>query len=327
VAIEGGNPLTVVNKGYGWKPGLPDIRDYRLNFSGAEVAPEVDLRKTGYAAQIWDQGPLGSCTAHGAGFAYAFDLEKQGQGDDFTPSRLYIYYNTRVIEGTVSEDSGASITDAIKSINKYGAPPEADWQYNTDRFTEKPSVQAYTDGALRQAVKYARVNQTVADMQACLTAGTPIVIGFTVYESFESQAVADTGDVPMPTTSEQVMGGHCVAVVGYIVRNGKPVWICRNSWGTSWGDEGYFYMPQAYLVNRSLASDFWTVQSVSSPDPTPQPPTPAPTPTPTPTPAPVADEGDKALWKVAGDWASVRHIGQTKKVASALKLWAKGKSL
>jgi hypothetical protein len=214
VAIEGGNPLTVVNKGYGWKPGLPDIRDYRLNFSGAEVAPEVDLRKTGYAAQIWDQGPLGSCTAHGAGFAYAFDLEKQGQGDDFTPSRLYIYYNTRVIEGTVSEDSGASITDAIKSINKYGAPPEADWQYNTDRFTEKPSVQAYTDGALRQAVKYARVNQTVADMQACLTAGTPIVIGFTVYESFESQAVADTGDVPMPTTSEQVMGGHCVAVVG-----------------------------------------------------------------------------------------------------------------
>ena len=51
MAIEGGNPLTVVNKGYGWKPGLPDIRDYRLNFSGAEAAPEVDLRKTGYAAQ------------------------------------------------------------------------------------------------------------------------------------------------------------------------------------------------------------------------------------------------------------------------------------
>lgn len=75
-------------------------------------------------------------------------------------------------------------------------------------------------------------------MKACLTAGLPIVVGFTVYDSFESDAVAQTGDVPMPAPGEQTLGGHCVLVVGYVVRSGRPVWVCRNSWGTGWGDGG-----------------------------------------------------------------------------------------
>lgn len=326
-----------MSKGYGWKPGLPDIRDYKLTFAAPEVAASVDLRTTGLLPAVWDQGQIGSCTAHGSGAAYSYDLAKQSAGTNFEPSRLFIYYNSRVIENTVASDSGATITDAIKSLNQYGCPPETDWAYNTAKFTTKPPAQAFTDGKLREAVKYARVNQTVADMQACLTAGTPIVIGFTVYDSFESDAVAQTGDVPMPAKSEQVLGGHCVLVVGYTVRNGKSVWICRNSWGVDWGDKGYFYFPQEYLTNTNLADDFWTVQSVSSPTPaptptpdpipTPVPPQPTPTPTPTPTPVPVADVIDVKLWKSVKSWANSKHLASTKDAATAVKAWASGKHL
>lgn len=265
------------SKGYGWRPSLPDVRDLYHSFPRvASVPAEVDLRNSGFLPPIWDQSQIGSCVPHGVGAAYSFSLARQGVEQGFTPSRLFLYYNGRVIEGTVGYDSGLTITDGAKVLNRFGAPPETDWVYDITKYTEKPPAQAYADGLERQSIKYARVAQNASAMKQCLAAGTPIVIGFTVYESFESDAVAQTGDVPMPKSGEQVMGGHCVVVVGYTVRNGKPVWIIRNSWGTEWGDAGYCYMPQSYLTNTNLASDFWTVQQVESPDPAPQPPTPVP---------------------------------------------------
>jgi C1A family cysteine protease len=310
--------------GYGWKPSPPDVRDYKLRFYGAEYAPEVDLRTTGFLPEIWDQGQLGSCTAHGAGAAYSFDLEKQFTSDNFDPSRLFIYYTTREIEGTVDQDSGAYIRDAIKSLNQYGAPPSTDWAYDISRFTEKPPQQAYDNGKLREAVKYAAVSQNAAEMKACLTAGYPIVIGFTVYDSFESAEVASTGDVPMPSLNEKVAGGHCVLIVGYTVRNGNPVWIARNSWGTGWGDQGYFYFPEAYLLNSDLADDFWVVQSVSSPDPAPAPPGPVP---PDPTPVPDPADPDRALFDATYTWSYQRHVRCNKVAALAVRDWAAQKGL
>lgn len=274
-------------RGLGWRPGLPDQRDWRHNFAGARVAPQVDLRTTGNLPDVWDQGALGSCVAHGVDAAYAFDAEQFNHQDNRSGSRLFIYYNGRALEGTTGYDSGLTITDGIKALNQYGSPPEADWPYDVGRFTQKPPAVAYTDGLKCVAVKYARVDQTVQAMQACLTAGLPIVVGFTVYDSFPEQD--GVPDVPMPGRREQVLGGHCVLVVGYTTRNDRPVWIFRNSWGTSWGDGGYGYFPQAYLTSSSLASDFWTVQQVSSPDPAPTPPQPTPTPDPDPTPTPTPD--------------------------------------
>lgn len=278
---------TARQHGYGWKPGLPDQRDLILRYSSQqrrEAANQpVDLRLSGFLPDIWDQGQLGSCVSHGVGRAYSYDVAKQGGEKNFNPSRLFLYYGGRVIEGTVNEDSGLTIADGVKSLNMYGAPPSVDWPYDISKFTQKPPSIAYTDGAARQAAKYARVPQTVQDMTATLVAGYPIVIGFTVYDSFESDQVASTGVVPMPAPGERVLGGHCVTVVGVGVDvAGQPVddgrWLCANSWGTSWGAAGFFTFPKAYLTNTGLSDDFWVVQQVESPDPTPNPPTPGPQP-------------------------------------------------
>jgi C1A family cysteine protease len=247
---------------YGWIRDLPDARDYvygapLMRFPKG-LPTSVDLRAD--CPPVYDQGQLGSCTANGIAAAIEFDQMKQGN-KAFAPSRLFIYYNERVIEGTVSQDSGAQVRDGIKSVATIGAPPESDWPYVIANFADKPADVAYTDAKQDLVSTYARVNQDLAQMQGCLAEGYPFVFGFTVYESFESPTVASTGIVPMPAAGENVMGGHCVVAVGY--DDTSRVFYIRNSWGTGWGLGGYCEMPYEYLLAPKLASDFWTLRSVT----------------------------------------------------------------
>lgn len=247
---------------YGWVRDLPDARDFQYTAPLARyphgLPKSVDLRSE--CPPVYDQGQLGSCTGNGIAGAIEFDQRKLGR-KTFTPSRLFIYYNERVIEGTVNQDSGAQIRDGIKSVATLGAPPETDWPYNINAFTDKPPASAYADAKLDLVTTYSRVTQNLTQMQGCLAEGFPFVLGFTVYESFESQAVAESGIVPMPTTGEKIVGGHCVVAVGY--DDTKRAFIIRNSWGTGWGLQGYCYMPYEYLIASNLASDFWTIRSVT----------------------------------------------------------------
>jgi len=219
-------------QGYGWNPDLPDGRDV-MYAAPPEVVitlpPKVDLR--GECPEVYDQGQLGSCTANALGAALEFDQMKEKEQSS-TPSRLFIYYNERAIEGTVSSDSGAQIRDGIKAVNQQGAPPETDWPYDITKFAEKPPQIAYDDGAKHEAVLYQRLTPTLGQLKGCLASGYPFVFGFVVYDSFEGQEVASTGQAQMPAAGEKQLGGHAVMAVGY--DEGQQRFIIRNSWGTSW---------------------------------------------------------------------------------------------
>jgi C1A family cysteine protease len=248
-------------KGYGWNRDMPDGRD--LMYAAppqvvTQLPPKVDLR--GQCPPVYDQGQLGSCTANAIGGALEFDQMKQKE-TAFTPSRLFIYYNERVIEGTVDSDSGAQIRDGVKSVNKQGAPPETDWPYDITKFKDQPPQQAYDDAKQHEAILYQRLTSTLGQLKGCLAEGYPFVCGIVVYESFESQDVASTGQVPLPQAGEQQLGGHAVLAVGY--DESQQRFIMRNSWGTSWGMAGYFTLPYPYLLQGTLSSDFWTIRSVA----------------------------------------------------------------
>ena len=247
-------------KGYGWQKDLPDQRDHAYAAPSLALGPlpaKVDLRPQ--CPPVYDQGQLGSCTANAIAGAIQFDRLKQ-KLPDFTPSRLFIYYNERVMEHSVASDSGAQIRDGIKSVAKQGDCPETEWPYNIAKFKTKPAAACYAEALKYKAVSYARVTQTLGQLKGCLASGWPFVFGFTVYESFESAAVAKSGYAPLPASGESVVGGHAVAAVGY--DDAKQWFLVRNSWGAGWGLKGYFTLPYAYVTGADLASDFWTIRVV-----------------------------------------------------------------
>jgi C1A family cysteine protease len=250
----------------GWLPDIPDARDfiYAAPLKVMKALPsKVELRKI--CPPVYDQGNLGSCTANALSAAFECGKTKLKK-KTFRPSRLFLYYNERVMINTVNSDSGAHLRDGIKSLNKQGICPEKDWTYNDSsapgaKFTQKPPASCYATALNNQILSYWKVTIALSSIKGCLAEGYPFAFGFTVYESFFSPQVAKKGIMPMPDiATEQVMGGHAVLAVGYDDK--KQMVLVRNSWGKTWGLGGYFWMPYAYISNTAYCQDFWTIRNV-----------------------------------------------------------------
>jgi C1A family cysteine protease len=257
---------------YGWNPDIPDHRDYqysdlrkkieeeRLAVSATKLdvvpvspIPIIDLRSND--SPIFDQGALGSCTGNALAGALEF-LEKKDKVPYIELSRLFIYYDERIVENTVSIDSGARLRDGIKTLAKLGVCSEVCYPYNIQNFAVQPGHKCYIEASKHKIKDYYRLN-TLSDMLHCLNNGYPFVFGFSVYSNFETDQVAQTGIVNMPTPDESLLGGHAVTCVGY--NDTTQRFLVRNSWGVNWGDKGYFTMPYAYLTDRNLSDDFWCI--------------------------------------------------------------------
>lgn len=242
-----------------WVPDKFDSRDYRYSISPKQSPNSVDLRR--FCTPIENQGPLGSCT--GQAIAGAIELLNNRNGRYRDISRLFIYYYERLILGTVNYDSGAYIRDGIKATNHYGASLESFWPYDIKKFRQQPVVEARNDALRRKVTRYERINN-INECFDALSNGYPIIMGFKVYSSFMSASVARTGNMPYPNTRhERLLGGHAVLLVGY--DKTRKIFIARNSWGTGWGDRGYFYMPFSVVTNTSMSSDYWIIKSVNNP--------------------------------------------------------------
>ena len=231
-----------------------DERDLHLSLTVAHLPPSADLRDK--FPPIQDQGELGSCTAN-ASLAILRFIDMQEGHDPGEPfSRLFTYYNSRQMEGTIADDAGAQLRDVIKSLAMVGACPESAWPYDIQQFTVQPPISCYTCATTWEALQYQRVPQNVNAMKHCVASGLPFVVGIQVFDSFMSDDVATSGVVPMPGDHETCQGGHAVCCVGY---DGDGHFIMRNSWGTAWGKDGYFLLPESYLADTRLSCDMWAI--------------------------------------------------------------------
>ena len=252
---------------YGWVRDIPDLRDHLY---AAPLFTNLPLKCSILKAcpAIYDQGQLGSCTANALAAAVQFERIRQGlEGSGRVPSRLFIYYNERLIEGDVAADRGAQLRDGIKAIASKGACFEGteidNWPYDESKFATKPSAHCYEAASSDKVLSYSRLVPRLDQLKGCIASGYPFVFGFTCYQSFESEAVAKTGNLELPARNETAVGAHAVLAVGY--NDSMQRFLIRNSWGAQWGQKGYFTMPYAYLTDSDLCSDFWTVRLVSAP--------------------------------------------------------------
>lgn len=205
---------------------------------------------------VQNQGAVGSCTAHAAVAALGHN-EIVNKRPYIPQSRLYAYYTARRLEGTVAIDSGATLRDMIRGLAQNGICEETLWPYDTSKVTTAPGLCVRREARKHRIQVYTRLVD-VDDMRSCLAAGFPFIFGFTVYEKFESDEVARTGVLNLPGPDERAVGGHAVCAVGY--DQDADIFLIRNSWDDDWGQGGYFTMPTAYLANRDLSDDFWTIR-------------------------------------------------------------------
>lgn len=248
---------------FGWVKDAEDTRDFLYEAKFATLTDItlpllVDYRDK--CSPIEDQGSLGSCTAQSVVGDIEY-LDKKDDGEYTDYSRLFLYYNTRLLQGTLLMDSGATLRNTIKSAARFGVCKEIGmfgWEYDIKRFREKPWFWCYWNARSVVIKEYLRISHNLTAMKHSLALGYPFVFGFTVFESFmDDPVVANTGKMSMPRKNDKSLGGHAVCAVGYDDEHER--FIIRNSWGEKWGENGYFYMPYEFIANKEYCDDFWAI--------------------------------------------------------------------
>jgi len=282
-------PTVTIPSFFGWDSNLGGVYEHASTIKythelNEALDADVDLRTTVNFPDVYDQGELGSCTANALAFCYQFDMLKQGlsfgPGKSPIPSRLYIYYYERAIEGQIDSEGVKKLYDGIKALEnkKIGVCSETDWpyydKYNIDtkyntKYKEEPDENARTNARNHRALldtddnpdnTITPLHNTVNNLKINLRKGFPIAFGFKVYQSFlNAQITANNPTMPIPSQDDTYLAGHAVVLVGF--KDKEQVFVVRNSWGSGWGDNGYFYMP--YKIIDDYASDFWSILKVS----------------------------------------------------------------
>lgn len=255
---------------YNLKPDDKDERDYKLSqlvsISSKNKRIDVDLRDK--MPPVYNQFSQGSCTAN-AGCANKEYME----GNKANLSRQFLYNQERISDGTFPEDAGSQMRTICQTLQKYGICREELLPYGDKNIATIPSKEAYEDALLHRIQSYYRVEDPF-EMMYALEKGHPILLGITVYESFEE--TDEDGFIKMPDIeSEAILGGHATLLVGahYIPESKtgsfinklfhrsdkKNYFILRNSWGSdgAWGDKGYGYLPIDVL--ETIIQDAWVI--------------------------------------------------------------------
>jgi hypothetical protein len=231
----------------------------KYSYSGHPKLPQaIDLRP--YLTPIENQGDSNSCTANATAGAHEYLLKRlKGQDDDV--SRLFIYYNARKLDGAIQVDEGSYLQSCVGVLREYGACSEKAWPFNLDRILDAPDAKAYDEATAFLIHDAARVEVKLEAMRSCLAKGYPFTFGLMLFESF--QQAGKTGLVPMPDIEQEKMdGGHAMLCVGY--SDADRVFVVRNSWGADWGDQGYCYIPYAYMTNPDLNGDCWMIRQTDA---------------------------------------------------------------
>ena len=253
----------MIIKRKGCRADTKDKRDHsfkRMATRRRALPASADVRR--YCPPLTDQGNLGSCVLQSIQFVLRWHANRYGFGPatDHALSVLQLYYDTRAREGTINSDAGCEIRNAIKCLKEIGMGREKDWPYVISKFKQKPPPEVYKMAKLFTALTYERVPITASDVKWAIVEGYPVIIGISLFDSFDSEDVERTGLVPMPGDDESMTGGHAMVIVGFGQK--KNCFTTANWWTEKWGDKGYCYIPYSYIGSKDLGSDYWAIKNL-----------------------------------------------------------------
>lgn len=284
--------------GMGWLPDYPDFRDQAMDYdkisdklkkfgqkdsikamlkktavakTAKSIPSQVDLRQ--WFSPVEHQESLGSCTAN-AGVGLVEYFERRATGKHIDASRLFLYKTSRNMTHSKG-DTGSFLRTTMSAMVLFGVPPEEYWPYNIADFDKEPTAFCYAFAQNYQAINYYRLDSSgtgepelLKRIKTNLAAGLPSMFGFTVFSSYE-QANQTAGRIPFPITGDKNIGGHAVVAAGFDdkmkIKNTATgaketvgALLIRNSWGKTWGEQGYGWLPYDYVL-KGLAVDWWSL--------------------------------------------------------------------
>lgn len=210
----------------------------------------IDLRNN--FTRVYDQGKIGSCSACALCSIFEYD-----DTNGFKGSRLFLYYNERLLINETDKDDGAFIKDGIKSLEIHGLCHENDWKYIIENVFTRPDDNAYLKAKQNLLINAINIKNDLQIIKDWLNKNEPITIGIAIYSNFMNYSATKTGIISIPADNDTFLGGHAVVICGY--NDYKQVFILRNSWGDYWGDKGYFYLPYKYITNTDLCFELWII--------------------------------------------------------------------
>lgn len=255
-----------------WQPDPPDFKDWPAQLLLAKAQAfqptlPTAVRLDDQIVSVLDQGALGSCAANALAQAIRAGLIQRGASPAQAPlaSRLFLYYMARATDGATQEDAGTYFRSLLDAARRVGYPAESFWPYDDgpERFKAQPDDGA-TRAAFDQIAKftYHKVTSTGAqrsyDIRSLLAARYAVMFGTTVAERFADYSPSSAPLDP-PGTGENLLGGHGLLIVGY----GKGYFEVVNSWGTSWGRNGWCQMSDAYIESWR-SKDFWVLDNLTA---------------------------------------------------------------
>jgi C1A family cysteine protease len=249
--------LSDAGRRYGAQPSPTDHRDFGMAtmpfLPSRAYQSMVDLEP--WCGPKKDQLQMGACTAF-TGTGNLEYLASRFRNEHLVLSPIMLYYLSRGLDGTLAEgDCGSTGRSICRAMNKFGVCLESEDSYDASKLSVAPTTEQLADALSYRPGSYHSLG-TVSDIRSCLASGYPSMLGFVVYQSFESEETANSGIMRVPDkTKEAMLGGHEVLAIGY--SDVRQAFKIRNSWGESWGDKGNFWMPYTVAADRDILEDAW----------------------------------------------------------------------